>query len=76
MLKELIIKCDCRVEDCNQYLIISPIGSISIVEGQNYLAGIHLSSDNIDKIIEQLNSIKNIYVDNEKWMKENLLNKL
>jgi len=70
MLKELIVKCDCKVEDCNLYLILSPIGSIAIVNGQNFfITGIHLSNVDIDKMIEQLNSIKNVYADNEKWIK-------
>jgi hypothetical protein len=73
MLEQLIIKCDCKVDDCNLYLIITPIGSISITEGQNFLAGIHLSSNDIDKLISKLTEIKNIYKENEEWISNLLL---
>ena len=59
MLKELVIKCDCKYDDgCNQSLVISPIGSIAIYEGYNFIAGIHLPNEDIDKVIKKLKEIK------------------
>jgi len=72
MYKELFVKCDCKTEDCNLYLYISPIGTISILEGQNTITGLHLSGDDIDKVIAKLTEIKNLYKDNEEWV-SNLL---
>lgn len=75
---ELVIKCDCKVEDCNLFLVISPLNSVAIYGGNHFITGLHLSEEDANKVAEQLkNNNISIKEGNKKVEKklEKILNK-
>lgn len=63
MAKELIIKCGCDDIDCSLKLILSPINSISLINGFGYIGGIKLSNkDTMDLITQLQENLNNLLV--------------